>query len=665
MTISSVQIAWKALRELGPGALAHYGRYRLGLASGSLRRRTQSPPAWPAGLGAADLQPLPLNLPSHEAVVRTLGSQGKAELLAAADEVAAGDVRLFGGQARPLRLETGEPLAHWTAYEKGSRPAGVEDLKLVWEPGRFGWAFTLGRAYHVSAEPRYARAFWAHAERFWDSNPAYLGPHWASAQEVALRLMALAFAGEVFAGAAESTPPRLEQLGRSIAEHAARIPPTLAYARSQNNNHLLSEAAGLITAGLALPGHPLAAGWSRTGWHWWNAGVQGQVTPAGVYIQHSTNYQRLALQLALWVAMLAAGSGMRLPDKTAVLLEAATRWMLALLDPHSGRVPNLGPNDGALILPLASCSFSDHRPTLQAASLAFLGRRSLPPGPWDETALWLGLSGEEPAPKQPMPEVQAAGPLVLHHPHSDSWAYLRAARFHGRPGHADQLHVDLWWRGQNVALDPGTYRYSAPPPWDNALGATAVHNTVTVEGKDQMTPAGRFLWLDWAQAVRLISAADERTLAAEHNGYRRLGVVHRRRVQALDGGGWQVTDLLRSTGEPPQWPAGMAVRLHWLLPDWDWELSGSALRIRSPYGWVALSVQAHLVGGSPASGEAAALPPDVQLVRAGELLAGEGAPSPTWGWFSPTYDQKQPALSLGLSWRIPLPVRLVSLWEFA
>jgi len=39
-----------------------------------------------------------------------------------------------------------------------------------------------------------------------------------------------------------------------------------------------------------------------------------------------------------------------------------------------------------------------------------------------------------------------------------------------------------------------------------------------------------------------------------------------------------------------------------------------------------------------------------QLVRAGELLAGEGDISPTWGWISPTYSVKIPALSFSVSY---------------
>ena len=143
---------------------------------------------------------------------------------------------------------------------------------------------------------------------FLDNNPPYLGPHWASAQEVALRLMAFVFALQVFNGARNTSPENKARLKESIAEHAARIPPTRSYAHAQNNNHLLSEAAGLITAGFALPNHPAAQNWLFLGWRWLNNGLKSQIAGDGIYTQHSTNYHRLMLQIALWVNALSEKS---------------------------------------------------------------------------------------------------------------------------------------------------------------------------------------------------------------------------------------------------------------------------------------------------------------------------------------------------------------------
>lgn len=643
-----------------------YGLYQLQLRSGMLERHTQATTAAAARQAAGQLCATPLtNLPERAALEAVCGADGVRRTLALADEIAAGQVRLFGGPPVPLNLRPDEPLLHWSAYEKG-RPAVPDgDVKWVWEAGRFGWVYTLGRAYRLCADERYPQAFWSYAEQFWQANPPYDGPHWLSAQEAALRLMALAFAGQIFQGSQHSTPQRLSLLAGSIAEHAARIPPSLAYARAQNNNHLLSEAAGLYTAGLALPNHPQAPHWRAMGWKWFQRGLQSQIDGQGAYIQNSANYQRLLLQLALWMQRLAAHDPQaHMPDESRRQLAHATTWLLALLDTTSGGVPNLGPNDGAHILPLASCPFQDYRPTLQAAAQVFLGSRPLESGAWDEMALWLASTTMWTGPYVSVRRQAASTPHVLRHPELPSWAYLRAARFSGRPGHADQLHLDLWWRGQNLALDAGTYLYNAPSPWDNSLAFTAVHNTLTINQRDQMTAAGRFLFVDRAQA-EVVEATDNQ-LTARHNGYLGLGWLHQRSLQAVPQG-WLVTDRVLPAKPEKRPDENAQARLHWLLPDWEWELHGACLRLLSDCGWVELEVKAEIssVFATKAEEGQPAEPEDltIQIVRAGELIYGRGEISPTWGWFSPTYGYKYPAISLGATLRGQAPLAFTSRWR--
>jgi hypothetical protein len=213
----------------------------------------------------------------------------------------------------------------------------------------------------------------------------------------------------------------------------------------------------------------------------------------------------MMLQVALWVRALTttpkergqAGTKLHkgFPRKTLDRLTAATHWLYALLDPVSGRVQNLGANDGAYIFPLTICPFADYRPLMQAAAQAFLDYQ-LPRGVWDEMSLWFGI------PLESRKYLRTERYLGDHLYAKNSWAYLRTAQFTSRPSHADQLHLDLWWRGLNVAQDAGTYLYNAPAPWDNSLTSARVHNTVTVNGRDQFTRAGRFLYLDWFDAYR-------------------------------------------------------------------------------------------------------------------------------------------------------------------
>ncbi len=641
-------IAIKALHQLGLRPLALYALYKIGLWTGHYRRATDH------GLRTMDHGPSSIvyrplfNLPSRDQLLRTLGEAGRAALTKEADEIAAGRVRLFGGEPVELKLTGHWPLAHWTDFERGKIKL-EGDIKFIWEPARFGWAFVLGRAYHALGDEKYPEAFWKCFEGFSDSNPPYLGPNWMNGQEVAIRLMVLVWAAQAFADSPHSTPGRARRLTESIAAHAARIPPTLVYARAQNNNHLVTEAAALFTAGHALPDHPDAENWRAMGWHWLNWAFRNQISTYGEYIQHSANYHRLMLQCALWVTAILHGDRGRWPALTSEPLARASHWLFSLLDPSTGQVPNLGANDGAYIFPLAATPFHDHRPVVQAAARAFL-RSGLPAGPWDEMSLWLGLDPHEQV-------VESDAYLTDHLRGRNSWAYLRASRFQSRLAHMDQLHFDLWWRGLNVAQDPGTYLYNAEPPWDNPLVSSRVHNTVTVDGLDQMTRAGRFLTLDWFPAYsKSVLEIDERIagrVVAYHKGYR--GIRHERTVTVYADERWQVQDDLFT------WPGRpRAFRLHWLLPDWDWELKNEEaqveIRIKSPHGWLSLSVSQSPWAGSPQ--------PRVALVRAGELVYGQGQALPFEGWTSPSYGVKIPALSLAVEITVPHGTQFLSEFIF-
>ena len=663
--LSKLYDGYKALVQLGVQPVVLNARYRLGLATGHYRRMEKRTGPIEHGV----LRPL-FTFPIAEALLSVIGDDGKAALLAEADEIVTGQVRIFGSQPVPLRFTFSEPLRHWTEYE--TRPsllatlyAPFPDVKFIWEPARFGWAFCLGRAYHLTRAEKYAETFWHDFEIFTTGNPPYQGPNWISGQEAALRLMAFVWAAQVFAESSSSTPERKAALARSVAVHASRIIPTLVYARSQQNNHLLTEAAGLLTAGLALPEHPQSSNWCRLGWKWVNEGLHSQIDSYGEYAQHSTNYHRLMLQVVLWTNYLIRNIdfGRYWPRQTKEAIVRSTHWLLAILDSDSGRTPNLGANDGAYLFPLTVCPFADYRPVLHAVARAFLDY-DLPHGPWDELALWFGVPLENPK------YVQLPRYLGDQLYGKDSWVYLRTAQFTTRPSHADQLHVDLWWRSLNVAQDAGTYLYNADPPWDNRLTAAQIHNTVTVNGRDQFTRAGRFLYLDWFNAYRRGSLeADPAILQrtrGRHWGYWRMGVRHARTVTAYADGHWHVRDEMLPLRMP--WDKKpITYRLHWLLPDWAWEASMREsvfeIRLDSQYGQVTLAISA---GSQMMNNESW-----VTLIRAGEMVFNSGhgwsesqPESTIRGWVSPTYGIKVPALSLAIESKSANDVQFTSEFIF-
>ena len=137
--------AFQAVRELGLKPVLLYGLYKFGVCSGHFRRVFRAPqdqgqlPA--SAYQLADVT----TFPNSQALADTLGKTGQETLLAAADEVLVGRVRLFGGEPVLLNLVPPEPIQHWTAYEGDSSriQAPYGDIKYIWEPCRFGWAYTL------------------------------------------------------------------------------------------------------------------------------------------------------------------------------------------------------------------------------------------------------------------------------------------------------------------------------------------------------------------------------------------------------------------------------------------------------------------------------------------------------------------------------------------
>ena len=637
----------KALFALGPQKMVLFAAYQAGLRTGFFRWQTPASAA-PSTITRADLQ-LP-NLPINRAEERALLGEQAETLFSQAGEVCAGKYRPFGSDPVPLNLVPETPPAHWTAYERGQVAAGANpDIKFTWEPGRFGWAILLARAYLASGSDTYAQYFWRLTDQFLRANPANLGPQWMSGQEVAIRLIALVLCGSVFQQAPSTTPAALDRLAQAVVEHARRIPPTLVYARAQNNNHLVSEAAGLFTAGMVFPHLPEAARWRRLGWKWLNRALQDQIAPDGTYMQHSTNYHRLVLQVALWCDFLVRATALTWPSATLQRLGKAATWLTALVDTQSGGVPNLGANDGALVFSLGEDGFGDFRPTAQAAALAFLGHPVYPGGPWNELSHWLGVA------KQPPPEMPAAptGSMLVVHGEK-SWASLRCATLTDRPSHADQLHVDLWWQGENIARDPGTFQYNAPPPWDNGLVITAVHNTITVDDRDQMTLSGRFLWLDWAQGQILHQTRDAedrlQSVTACHSGYRSTGIDHRRTLKIPGPQRWLVEDQLIPIENHRLATLPHRFTLQWLLPDWPYEIDDAQIILKPSLSIIRLAVEA--------SSEYS-----VQLVRAGQVVHGGGEAHPVMGWYSPTYGIKEPALSFRVTVNGMAPVHFFSTWE--
>jgi len=600
--------------------------------------RTRSPVRFPFTPG---------NPPTAASLESVLTRTGRDRLLAVADDYCRGHFLYYSRHVhdlgRPvdwlLNPFTGgrhEARVHWCDYPLFSQAAG--DIKDVWEPSRFACTFWLVRAYALTRNERYPRAFWEMFESWCRANPPHRGPNWKSGQETALRSLAWCFALYGFWNSPATTAERVVSMVRMLALHADRVARNIGFAVSQKNNHALSEAVGILTVGLLFPELKDSCRWLRTGRRVLEREVHRQIYDDGSYVQQSMNYHRVMLHDCLWAIRLAELNGQPLSEALIDRVAKAGQFLFQMLDADSGGVPNYGANDGALVLPLTSCDYVDYRPTVQVAMRQATGGCALPEGPWDEMALWLYGSREANRADATAgsSRFDAGGYYTLRGP--DSWCMIRCHRYRDRPGHVDPLHVDLWYKGVNVLGDSGTYKYFVPddPAFERYYQDIGSHNTIEIDGRGPLDRASRFLWLPWPGARCLDFGRD--SFRGEHYGYARppWNVVHRRTVRRMDDRAWEVVDELQGGAEHH-------VCLRWQLADGAFRRDAGGDRVE-----VDLSCGTALLSFDKPAGIVVA------------VHRGVRRPDKVCGWTSEYYGECSPRPTVELSGRSTLPVRLVT-----
>lgn len=659
----SLRHAIQEARELGPAGIAFRVRWELGVRSGAIAvAERRPPPALERPPTAAELVravPFDHGADVAEALREHVPPGRLAALRRVAGEAARGRILCFsrwfgdytdeGGRIdwhkNPLNDRRWDARKHWTrAFRDEAR---VGDVKLTWEIARFPHAYHMGRAaaFYPEDRPALAAALASQIASFIAENPYGLGVHWGSGQEIAFRCMAWLFGLSTLGG----EPPLAAlgpAMGRALHEAAVHIERHLDYARrAVYNNHLLSEAFGLLLAGTVLPGAPEAARWREKGRALLDEQADVQIYEDGAYIQQSYTYHRVAMHTYLWASAITLRQGQAPPAPWTRAMERSLDFLYLQQNPGDGRLPNFGSNDGALPSVLSVCDYADFRPLLQALSVVTRGERLYEPGPWDETAAWFAGSGAlRSAPLRPRARASASfnatGYHVLRGADPASFSVLRCGTLRHRFSQIDMLNLDVFWRGQNVIVDPGSYLYNGPARWHDHFVSTGAHSTVQVDGRDQMLHYRRFknLYPARAELLAFEDAGPFAQAVGEHHGYARHpgGCVHRRAVLFVKDDLWVVLDQV--TGE-----GSHHARLHWLTADhpYRYDPDAGVLDLETPAGVFCVAV--HDAAGAPLAGD---------VVRGGE--------DPPRGWQSRYYGEKLPVPSLAVVQEGPAPLVFVS-----
>jgi hypothetical protein len=443
-----------------------------------------------------------------------------------------------------------------------------------------------------------------------------------------------------------TSPDRHVQMAKLAWATGHRVADHINYAISQNNNHAISEACGLMLIGHLFPELREAPRWAARGREVLACEIRRQTYDDGAYVQNSMNYQRVMLHGALLALRLGELSAEPFDRDIYERVGRCGEFLHEMMDVETGRLPMYGNNDGACVLPFSECEFLDFRPVVQAVHYLVHRKRQFPSGAWDEDLLWLfgpqALAAEcEPA-RQPQSQAfRFGGYYTLRK--ENSWAMLRAHTHHDRPAQCDQLHLDLWWRGQNVLRDCGSFKYFVPgrPDMERYFISTRAHNVVEIDGEDPLELVSRFLWLPWPRGKMRHYHADESPawFEAEHYDYDRRpwNVLHRRCVVALDDDIWVIVDDLLGEG-------CHTMTTRWHLMDAPVEIAEetSSVVLQTPKGPLAVSVTA------------------TQQPSRFEVVRGRDEPDKVQGFAADYYGEKRPIPTLEAEWCCQLPLRILT-----
>lgn len=556
--------AWR----LGPTACARLAWHRIRVRTG-LARRALPDLALPGGALLPDATPPAAPVATDAAAC-----------------VSAAEAALAGGWHGPFA--TGPHALDLDLFGPG-------DIRPVWERNRLLAVPLLAMAGRTAPRAGHLARAEAVLADWRAANPPFRGPAWACGQEVALRAMHVALALALLEGD-RAPQPAMRVL---LAAHARRIVATRAYAAAQDNNHAVSEAAGLFVIGLVLSEAGLVEEGARG-----VARAMGRLTaPDGAFAQASPGYHRLlldTLSIAEWFRRRHAAPAFAAPF--ADRARAATAWLHRVASP-GGALPRCGPMDDSAFADLSRAGAADAGPSIERAARLFCDASAGRPA--DAGCAWLGLA----TPMASLPQGRAW--------RSEGWMGARdgaaavllrtGAPLRFRPGHADLLHLDFRFGEEALLRDGGTGAYNPPPGcgwWTEALAGSAGHNTIEFDGEAQMPRLSRFLLARWPRCEALPGGAALTDARGRRHERRFRLSPHRLEVEDRVSGPFR------------------RLMLRWRLAPRDWRLTGAGVTTEG--------VTVTLDADAPAR---------IALAR---------------GWESPAYGEVRPAPVLELAAEAPV-----------
>lgn len=451
---------------------------------------------------------------------------------------------------------------HWSKITDFSKEAG--DIKYVWEKSRFSYLYDLIR-YDYHFDKDCAEFVFSEILSWINSNPTNCGPNYHCSQEISLRLLNWTFALYYYRDSPSLTDEVFDKIQFSIYWQIDHVYKNIDFSRiAVRNNHAITETLALYLIGILYPQFPKSKNWKQEGKSWFEEEIAYQIYEDGTFLQFSMNYHRVVVQLLTWAIVLAKKNNESFSSIVYDRAKKSVEFLRTCMTDENGYLPNYGANDGALFFSLNDSAYRDYRPCLDALAnslkinLSFQNK--------SEDILWYGLADQTNKVWKPMYGIHSfdkGGYYIFRE--TDSLTFIRCGDFKDRPSQADNLHIDVWYRGQNILLDAGSYKYNTDKDTLRYFMGTASHNTVMLDDYDQMKKGARFIWYNWSQRKEAIieEAKDRYHFKGSVYVFKQVSknILHIREIIKIKGKPeWAIKDTIINK------PSNVSMKQLWHLP---------------------------------------------------------------------------------------------------
>ncbi len=430
--------------------------------------------------------------------------------------------------------------SHWSEIPDLSPETG--DIKYVWEKSRFSYLLTLIRYdYHFNVD--LSEFIFSEIDSWIEHNPINRGPNWRCSQEISLRIFNWYFALSYYRNSTSLTEERWNRIQEVIFASLHHVFNHINFSRiAVRNNHAITETLLLAVSNILFPFIEETKKWSTSGRKWFEKEIAYQIYNDGTFLQFSMNYHRVVIQLlTLGITITEKAS---LPFSKHVYDRAykSLEFLYQCLQDESGWLPNYGSNDGALFFPLSTSDYRDFRPQLNSLHKLLTGENLFNELSNKEEILWWNFVDNN---KNFLPvkkfygikEYSIGGYVIIRD--ERTFTFARCGSHKDRPAQADNLHIDIWVDGKNIARDSGSYKYNTTKEELDYFMGSASHNTVMVGNQSQMLKGSRFIWYYWTQKVFSKVVEDDNSFMFEGQikAFRFLNekAEHYRRIVKLKG----------------------------------------------------------------------------------------------------------------------------------